>query len=336
MNKHVVKTGQNLYDIALTLYGSIEGIFDLLISNPNISFNTVFKTGMELNYHEDFIINQDIVSWLDENKVEVRNGKYTGGSVDVRSEIIAWIESNNKKISNKYLNGELKQVTAETKDTVQAYSWDETDTPSVTSTLQSGITTQKVGDTILQDPFTTQNKWEVQYIDKTTLTTAKDITKFANALSGLKLDKIASEDLLANLEVMYSNGMIALPSDESEKQFYYDIVSTAKIRIEQTGRSCAIGLQIPNNSFIAISWGDDTALDFYHYQQYTTNATHTYKDTGEHTITMYGDNKFTNLDFTNINGVYYALSEIYISNEFASPYSDEVTLNKLFIKKTAK
>lgn len=336
MNKHVVKTGQNLYDVALTLYGSIEGIFDLLISNPSISYNTVFKTGMELNYHEDFIINQDIVSWLDENNVDVRNGKYTGCSVDVRSEIIAWIESNNKDVANKYANGELKQITAETKATTQTYSWDEADTPSVASTLQSGITTQIVGGATLQNPFTAQGKWEAQYVDKTILTTAKDITKFANAISGLNLDKIASEDLLANLEVMYSNGMIALPCDENEKQFYYDTVSTAKIRIEQTGRSCTIGLQIPNNSFIAISWGDDTSLDFYHYQQYVTNATHTYNNTGEHSIMIYGDNKFTNLDFTNVNGVYYALSEIYISNEFASPYSSEATLNKLFIKKTAK
>ena len=51
MNKYTVKSGQNLYDIALAIYGSIEGVFDLLMSNPDISYETVFSKGAVLNYH---------------------------------------------------------------------------------------------------------------------------------------------------------------------------------------------------------------------------------------------------------------------------------------------
>ena len=34
MRTYTVRTGQNIFDVALTLYGSIEGVFDLLVSNP--------------------------------------------------------------------------------------------------------------------------------------------------------------------------------------------------------------------------------------------------------------------------------------------------------------
>ena len=36
MGKYTVTEGQNLYDVALHLTGSIEGIVDLLICNPEI------------------------------------------------------------------------------------------------------------------------------------------------------------------------------------------------------------------------------------------------------------------------------------------------------------
>ena len=40
MAQYKVRNGQNIYDVALTLYGSIEGIFDLLISNEWLNMET--------------------------------------------------------------------------------------------------------------------------------------------------------------------------------------------------------------------------------------------------------------------------------------------------------
>ena len=40
MGKYRVVAGQNIYDVALYLYGSIEGVVDLLINNPDLSFAT--------------------------------------------------------------------------------------------------------------------------------------------------------------------------------------------------------------------------------------------------------------------------------------------------------
>ena len=61
MANYIVKNSQNIFDIAIQLYGSVEGIYDLLISNPQLSMDTELKAGMELIYHDYFVINDNIV-----------------------------------------------------------------------------------------------------------------------------------------------------------------------------------------------------------------------------------------------------------------------------------
>lgn len=335
MSKYITKSGQNLYDVALTLYGSIEGIFDLLLSNSDISFNTIFSKGMELEYHESFIINQDIASWFDTNSIKVKNGRYSIISNDVRTAIVNWISDNNSKIATKYHTGDLAPVSSTDDTSSQSFDWDVQNAPIAVVKAQANATTSNITN-IQTTPFISQNKWESQYIDVKSATASDNIIAFAQSLSNIKLETLGADDLAANLDVMFSNGMIVLPTDEMEKQLYYDTLATPKILIQQAGKNSTIGMQIPSNSFIAISWGDNTDLDFYCYSQNVTNAMHTYTDAEEHTITIYGDNKFTNLDFTKINGIYYALAEIYVSNDFTSLYQDEPILNKLFIKKTVQ
>lgn len=65
MQVYEVKKSQNLFDVALACHGSIEGIFDLLVNNENLSFETVLEEGDELYWDEDFVINGDIVTELD-------------------------------------------------------------------------------------------------------------------------------------------------------------------------------------------------------------------------------------------------------------------------------
>lgn len=45
MAQYKVRSGQNIYDVALTLYGSVEGIFDLLASNSWLNMETSFLMG---------------------------------------------------------------------------------------------------------------------------------------------------------------------------------------------------------------------------------------------------------------------------------------------------
>lgn len=62
MPKYIVKPNQNLFDVALHIYGSIEGLFDLLISNPELNMTSDLMYGQELEYHDDFVLNDSIVS----------------------------------------------------------------------------------------------------------------------------------------------------------------------------------------------------------------------------------------------------------------------------------
>lgn len=62
MGKYTVTEGQNLYDVALHLTGSIEGIVDLLICNPALSLTDTLRSGDELFYTDGFVINADVVA----------------------------------------------------------------------------------------------------------------------------------------------------------------------------------------------------------------------------------------------------------------------------------
>ena len=99
MPVYTVRTGENIYDVAVNLYGSIEGIFDLLVSNQEaingspLTIDTELKSGMKLSYHDDFVINQDIRKWLADNGEVVRNGDHRYGHQDTLeavTEFIGW------------------------------------------------------------------------------------------------------------------------------------------------------------------------------------------------------------------------------------------------------
>jgi hypothetical protein len=75
MERHKVTVGQTLWDIAILLHGSIEGIFDLLISNDELDMTTDLTPGQELNYHPSFIINQGIIDELDDMEIIPANGE---------------------------------------------------------------------------------------------------------------------------------------------------------------------------------------------------------------------------------------------------------------------
>ena len=75
MGKYKVIAGQNLYDIALHIYGSIEGIVDLMMCNTDLSLDTTLKVGDELIYSDDFIINADVVAYNEMHGIVPSNGQ---------------------------------------------------------------------------------------------------------------------------------------------------------------------------------------------------------------------------------------------------------------------
>lgn len=77
MGKYIVCEGQNLFDIALHIHGSIEGIVDLLVCNPPLSLASELKSGDELSYTDGFVIDADIVAYYRMYGIKPANGERT-------------------------------------------------------------------------------------------------------------------------------------------------------------------------------------------------------------------------------------------------------------------
>lgn len=337
MSKYTVKKGQNLYDIALELHGSIEGIFDLLVSNENISLNDELPKGLELTWHESFVVNNDIQEWLSNNNIVPKNGQYQLNELSIKETIAQWIDKTNKstklsatidaistEIEESATWSEGKEVSpSEPLEPFESYDTEMTAlNEEIKDASQSGILdgAQGGGDAIIFD------RQEITDVSSEEMSTIEDAT-------GITFGQIDKNMAIEATEKLYSNGLIILPDDKDELELYYQEMSKPKIMIVQTGNSCQFKVQIPANKFIAIDWGDGSDLDFYHYKNETVRISHSYQDTQEHTILIYGHSTFTNLNLMGINGIYYALTEIYVEKQFVTPYSSVSELNKLFIIK---
>jgi len=75
MGSYRVVAGQNIYDVALHLYGSVEGIVDLLVNNPALSLETELCSGQELAYTDGFVINADVVAYNEMHGIVPSNGE---------------------------------------------------------------------------------------------------------------------------------------------------------------------------------------------------------------------------------------------------------------------
>lgn len=75
MKTYKVVYGQNLFDVALALYGSAEGVFALMVANPGLGVSSVLEEGDELQYQEDWEINPSIVAYYKENNIIPANGE---------------------------------------------------------------------------------------------------------------------------------------------------------------------------------------------------------------------------------------------------------------------
>jgi hypothetical protein len=75
MGKYTVTAGQNLFDVALHIYGSIEGVTDLMMNNVFLSLAAGLKAGDELEFTDGFVINPAIVATFRMNGTVPANGE---------------------------------------------------------------------------------------------------------------------------------------------------------------------------------------------------------------------------------------------------------------------
>lgn len=73
MAEYTVQTGQNLFDVALSLYGSIEGLLDLMVSNPSLSIDSEIKSGDRLQYTPYYYEDQTVLQYYKSNNIVPSN-----------------------------------------------------------------------------------------------------------------------------------------------------------------------------------------------------------------------------------------------------------------------
>lgn len=106
MKSYTVKSGQNIFDVALVIYGSIEGVFDLLVSNESqsLSFDTTLTAGTTLSYNENYTIYDNIRDWFTDNNVKVANGEHIYSHIDIKEYIQSYISNHNEVVVDEAIS----------------------------------------------------------------------------------------------------------------------------------------------------------------------------------------------------------------------------------------
>lgn len=74
MGQYKSTTGQNIYDIVLHIYGSLDWITDLLINNTSLSLSDQIKSGTIFKYTDELIVDSSVVNVLNANSIIPANG----------------------------------------------------------------------------------------------------------------------------------------------------------------------------------------------------------------------------------------------------------------------
>lgn len=75
MGSYKVIAGQNIYDVALHIYGSIEGLTDLLVSNELLSLDDDLQAGDVLYYTDDYQINKEVAAYYQTHGITPASGE---------------------------------------------------------------------------------------------------------------------------------------------------------------------------------------------------------------------------------------------------------------------
>ena len=79
MEEYIVKYGQNIFDLAGQLYGTIDGVKYILRFNPSVTLDTDFRVGDVVYYDKQYTINAAVVSTFSEGDKIISNdaGNYS-------------------------------------------------------------------------------------------------------------------------------------------------------------------------------------------------------------------------------------------------------------------
>jgi hypothetical protein len=334
MKQYIVKSGQNIFDVSLTLFGSLEGISDLMVNNESLTLGTKLETGQVLNYDEDFVIDKDLVDWFNEKRITIKNGNGDGSSelTDIKSVVVNAVATLNKNVADLYKAGKIfidYSGPYISKPRPRDDTWgDEDGSENKPKSEESWIIDATDDSFRFYSSYGIEENWP----------NVTDLEQRLQAVLGgdFKFSGFVNTGLYYTLRNLFDAGIILLPSDTFDLSDFYSRLQTPKIFIRQDGSASSIRFSPIANQIVFIDWGDGGNIEYYHYYSNTQIATHVYNDAGTHLIKMYGCNTFYDLDFIDVNGVYQPLENIYIGYHFNTPYASNKNMNRLFIKKEIK
>lgn len=347
MKQYTVKSGQNIYDVAMTLFGSIEGVLDLLVNNQDLSYESNLVAGQQLSYDEDFVINQDIVDWFGSNHVVVKNGCHALSHESVKNKFQAAIASSNEEVTDKLAHGKIT-IVYDIADPVKPWRpglggsevWEDYNDDSInTDVVATSLATTSINPSsssltvkIISSSETMNASSHGVSDNFLHMTDLADKVKRAVGID-LKMDKLSNYWIAQNLNMLFENGMMFIPEIEADASEYYEFLSKPKIYIHQKGVSSVIGFDVNPNDCVIIDWGDGSELEYYHFNSVLQYVSHTYNDYSEHLVKLYGANDYFDLDLADAGGKYSLLENIYIDHCLRTPWPDDKNLNALFILK---
>lgn len=331
MKQYTVRAGQNIYDVAMTLYGSIEGVLDLLVNNTDLSYETRLVVGQKLDYDEDFMINQNLVDWFNKKKVIIKNGCNVNSFASVLTQFSNHIEADNAAVVEMFKKGKLYvdyNIIDPQKPHVPIYSEDE----EAVSDISTSSNKAKIGGIYApgEMDFVAEG-----IVPSDAIMQMADLRERFKAATGadIELDKLSTYGLTINLRNICSKGVTLLPVNLYDREAYYATLATPKLYINQTGVQANIGIGVQLNQSILIDWGDGSDLEYHGYVDQARYFSHIYNNSGEHFIKIYGGNNYHALDLSQIDGIYNALETIYIDYVFITKWPHDEKLNRLFVIK---
>ncbi|MEG0646450.1 MAG: hypothetical protein RR471_04695 [Bacteroides sp.] len=99
MGKYKITAGQNIYDVALHIYGSIEGVTDLMVNNEELSLDTTLKSGDELIFSDDYLINPEVVAYYQTHCITPSSGERNVYPKEFSMPLMAEVFCSNAEIS---------------------------------------------------------------------------------------------------------------------------------------------------------------------------------------------------------------------------------------------
>lgn len=325
MKRYKAHAGENIFDISLKLFGAVDGVWDLMMCNPSLSFNTVIQKDDELLYDEEFVINDDIVKWLEDNGLAVKNGHHSVKLYDVNTMLSDAMESYTNIVSARTA---LSITTPyERTDLV-----DNTDGPTIlrSSLRASGsvansriayLYNQKTASEIAS---TNALKAMQKAPDYSKSVSVSEFSVFSKGLNG---QKVQTEPVVTGW--LKSQPVVL---QEADYEDYFNNAKRAKVVVKQFGRYSKIGVQLLSGGLLMVDWGDGSEYSTATYSSSEIVIDHTYADNGYHRMVIYGIMNIKVLDFTEIGGVYYPVHPFAV-DEFRTKIDDK-TLNKfIYIRK---